>query len=60
MTTPELIPNPSYDKITFIFKLREMGFEDGVATEILGPLPETFTLEDIRKNVGTARSNPSV
>jgi predicted GH43/DUF377 family glycosyl hydrolase len=56
VTTPELIPNPTYDKVTFILKLHEMGFEGGVATEILDPLAETFTLEELLKSVNVARN----
>ena len=35
VTMPELVPNPSYQKKSFIMKLQEMGFENDYATAVM-------------------------
>jgi predicted GH43/DUF377 family glycosyl hydrolase len=55
VTAPEIVPNPTYEKDSFIFKLREMGFEDGNAAAVMEPLAEKFTLSDLAENVRRVR-----
>lgn len=47
VTVPEIVPNPSYKKKSFIIKLHEMGFEDGHATAVMAPLAENFTRSEL-------------
>ena len=55
VTSPEIVPNPTYRKKRFIIKLSEMGFDDGHATAVMAPLAESFTREELMKSVGTVR-----
>ena len=43
VNAPELVPNPSYDKGAFTFKLVEMGFENRCTEMLMQTLGETFT-----------------
>ncbi len=51
VTVPEIVPNPNYKKRRFIIKLQEMGFENGHAASVMGPLAENFTLVDLDESV---------
>lgn len=51
VTAPEIIPNPSFEKISFALKLREMGFHNDFSGQLLSDLNETFTLEELARNV---------
>jgi predicted GH43/DUF377 family glycosyl hydrolase len=55
VTAPEIVPNPTYRKKRFIIKLAEMGYENGLASAVMAPLAEDFTLGDLNKSVGTVR-----
>jgi len=55
VTAPDIIPNPTYDKTTFSFKLHEMGFGDGFCAELMDPLHDTFTLSELHARVAGAR-----
>lgn len=55
VTSPEIVPNPSYRKKRFIIKLAEMGFDDGHAAAVMAPLAENFTRSDLNKSVGAVR-----
>jgi len=55
VTVPEIVPNPRYEKKSFVTKLHEMGFEDKYVTAVMGPLGEHFTRSDLNQQVGTVR-----
>lgn len=52
---PEVLPNPSYRKKSFILKLHEMGFESDYANAVIAPLGAAFTRSDLNKSIGTIR-----
>lgn len=61
VTVPEVLPNPSYRKSTFTFKLREMGFDNACAAALLAGLAEKFTLHDLSQGVDRLRTeNPDI
>ncbi len=45
--TPDILPNPSYDKHTFTLKLTELDFEDHICQEIMTQLGEQFSLKEL-------------
>lgn len=47
VTTPELVPNPSYDKQLFEKKLYELGLSSSFTDEVTGRLGEAFTLAEL-------------
>ena len=51
VTAPELVSNPSYKKIPFIIKLHEMGFDNGATAEVMEPLGESFTRDELFHSV---------
>lgn len=55
VTEPDIIPNPSYNKGSFMAKLHEMGVEDRHATAVLEPLEEQFTRNDLNRSVAAIR-----
>ena len=55
VTAPELVPNPSYDKASFVFKLLEMGFENRCMEGIMNRLGGTFTLAELDRGVKSMR-----
>ena len=55
VTVPELVPNPTYRKKSFITKLQEMGFEDGHAAAVMTPLAEIFTLQELDESMRRVR-----
>ena len=55
VTAPEIVPNPTYRKKRFIIKLAEMGFENAIASAVMSPLADNFTLGDLNKSIGTVR-----
>jgi len=55
VTAPEIVPNPSYVKKSFIIKLHEMGFDDRCADAALAPLKEKFTRDELNRSVGAVR-----
>ncbi len=56
VTTPEIIPNPSYDKTFFTIKLHEMGVENGFSSDIMEPLGGTFTHSELQRSVSAMKS----
>ncbi len=63
VTTPELLPNPSYYKGALRRKLNEMGVGGEFADHIIEHLKDVFTLADLENAVETERhdlSHPSV
>jgi predicted GH43/DUF377 family glycosyl hydrolase len=56
VSEPEIVPNPSYRKESFILKLKEMGFDNHHFTAaVLKPLKNHFTLSDLNQSIGTVR-----
>jgi len=51
VTAPELDPNPSYQKMPFIIKLHEMGFDNGATAAVMEPLGDTFTRTELYHSV---------
>ena len=55
VTSPKIIPDPGYDKRSFLIKLHEMGFGNSHAEAVMSPLKDRFTLSDLKKSVGAHR-----
>lgn len=55
VTVPEVVPNPSYRKKSFILKFHEMGFDNDYVNEVMAPLSDAFTRSDLNRSVGTVR-----
>ena len=51
VVAPDTVPNPTYDKNSFMFKLHEMGFDNVHIDTILEQLGDTFSLADLDKSV---------
>ena len=60
VTAPELVPNPTYDKTSFIFKLVEMQLENPCMEAIMQTLGDTFTLEELDRSVRALRKRSQV
>ena len=54
VTTPEVIPNPSYEKALFERKLYELGLDNNFAAQIFSALDDDFTLTDLQENINFA------
>lgn len=61
VTVPEVVPDPRYEKESFVIKLQEMGFDDKYVAAVMVPLGEHFTRSDLNQQVGTVRheANPA-
>lgn len=55
VTTPEVEPDPSYDRELFLRKLREMGFDDAYSAQAMQPLPDPFTLGQLGRSLEELR-----
>lgn len=55
VTLPKLVPNPTYQKKSFILKFHEMGFDNDFANAVMAPLGKEFTRDDLYQSVGTVR-----
>ncbi|MDP9292128.1 MAG: glycoside hydrolase family 130 protein [Verrucomicrobiota bacterium] len=55
VTTPEMVPNPEYDKSTFLLKLQEMGFHNVLSKEMMAPLADTFSLSQLHRSIAASR-----
>lgn len=55
VSVPEVLPDPSYEKKSFITKLREMGFDDKYVAAVMGLLEARFTRNDLRRQMDTVR-----
>src|ERR1044072_6128217 len=56
VTLPEINPNPTYHKRTFLDKLSEMGLENDWAVSVMGRLGKTFLLDELDKSIKQAAS----
>ncbi len=54
VTLPELNPNPTYHKRTFLDKLSEMGLENDWAASVMGRLGKTFLLDELDESIQQA------
>ncbi len=57
VTPPKILPNPSYEKKSFITKLKEMDFDDKYVCAVMGPLNEHFTRNDLNRQIEIVRHN---
>jgi predicted GH43/DUF377 family glycosyl hydrolase len=55
VTAPEIVPDPSYEKNSFVIKLQEMGVEDRYAAAVMEPLGAHFTRSDLARQVAAVR-----
>ena len=55
VTLPEVVPNPTYRKKSFVLKFHEMGFDNDYAVAVMAPLDHKFTRSDLNQSVGTVR-----
>ena len=55
VTAPDIMPDPDYDRRSFLIKLHEMGVDDFHIGAVLNPLSERFTRSDLNKSVATVR-----
>ena len=51
VTVPEVLPNPSYRKESFVAKLQEMGVDNEWAAAVVEPLADEFSRTDLRRSV---------
>jgi predicted GH43/DUF377 family glycosyl hydrolase len=54
VTLPELNPNPTYHKRTFLDKLSEMGLENTWASAVMGRLGKSFALDELDESIQQA------
>src|ERR1051326_7624281 len=59
VTLPELNPNPTYHKRTFLDKLSEMGLENDWAASVMGRLGKTFLFDELDKSIEQAACDDS-
>src|SRR5881227_2308028 len=57
VTLPELNPNPTYHKRTFLDKLGEMGLENDWAASVMGRLGKTFLFDELDKSIQRATAD---
>jgi predicted GH43/DUF377 family glycosyl hydrolase len=55
VSAPDLAPNPSYKKTSFIIKLHEMGFDNDCATALMSSLGDEFTRSELGESVSRIR-----
>lgn len=55
VTSPDIIPDPHYEKESFVIKLREMGVDDNHVGSVLAPLGDHFNRSQLNRSVGTVR-----
>ena len=55
--TPEIHPNPGYDRHLFRLKLQEMGASNVVTDQLLNRLPDSFTFNDLQGKIAELQNN---
>ncbi len=55
VSLPEIVPNPSYLKLSFTFKLNEMGLDNGCAHSVMAALADEFSLSELGDSVARVR-----
>ncbi len=53
--TPEIHPNPSYERLLFQMKLQEMGANDKLVRWLFGGLPEEFTQDELLEKLAALK-----
>ncbi|MDA3961521.1 MAG: glycoside hydrolase family 130 protein [Planctomycetota bacterium] len=51
IVAPEVNQNPRYEKESFIAKLREMDCENQISNQVMRPLGDSFTLDDLKDSL---------
>ncbi len=59
VTLPELDPNPTFHKATFLHKLAELGLENDWSAAVMGPLQDSFTLKELERQQSLASETQS-
>jgi predicted GH43/DUF377 family glycosyl hydrolase len=55
VSAPELVPNPSYRKSSFVIKLHEMGFDNDCAEALMSTLGEEFSRSELGDSVARVK-----
>jgi predicted GH43/DUF377 family glycosyl hydrolase len=55
LALPEIVPNPGYNKRSFVLKFREMGFDNNCSRAVMEPLSDHFTLRELELSVQAFR-----
>jgi hypothetical protein len=55
--TPEIHPDPDYDRHLFRLKLEEMGASNTVTHQLLNRLPDNFTFSDLQGKIAELQNN---
>jgi predicted GH43/DUF377 family glycosyl hydrolase len=55
--TPNIHPNPSYDRHLFRLKLQEMGASNAVTHQLLNKLPDNFTFNNLQETIAQLQTN---
>ncbi len=55
--TPEIHPNPGYDRHLFRLKLQEMGAGNAMTHQLLNRLPDSFTFNDLQGKIAELQNN---
>ncbi len=55
VTMPEILPNPTYQKKSFVIKLNEMGFDDPCAASVMATLTDEFNRSELGISVARVR-----
>jgi len=55
VTVPEILPNPTYQKKSFVIKLNEMGFDDPCAASVMATLTDEFNRSELGISVVRVR-----
>lgn len=55
VTEPEVVPDPRYEKQSFIVKLHEMGIEDKYVDAVIDALGVYFTRSDLTRRINAVR-----
>ncbi len=50
VTVPNVVPNPTYRKKSFVIKLHEMGFDNDCAVAVMAPLNEEFSRKELKQS----------
>jgi len=51
VVAPEVVENPTYRKVNFALKLKEMGFKNDWSRRVMASLGDHFTREDLEKTI---------
>lgn len=59
VTTPEVEPDPVYMRELFVRKMLEMGFDEAFTQDVMGPLPDRFTLAELTERLDESWADSS-